>query len=459
MMIHSDVWGPCSVTSLSGFKWFVTFIDCHTRMTWIYMLRGKHEVFRCFQDFHNLVVNQFNAKIRIIRTDNGKEYMNNDFVAYLSSHGIIHQTTCPNTPSQNGVAERKNRHLLEVARSLMFQMNVPKYLWSEAVLTAAYLINRMPSRILDMKSPAELLLGQREFKVPPKIFGCVCFVRDHRPSVGKLDPRAIKCVFVGYSSAQKGYKCWDPIGKKLFVSMDVTFREFEPYYTKPWDLDPLLEEFSSVTESDSREGENEGAAAQKKVIVGGAIPCQMDVSKVQEEVVDQDNVVDMRSGSHENGEIIDGESEEVMVEGGEEMIDGTDPCLAENRETTSKKPIVYQRRRFRSQGEQTIEKEPIVYQRRRFRSQGEQVGTPQPQQPVLPVPNLSSDLSPLSSTTQSGSSGNISPTLKHVDLPLAQRRDTRSNFGKPLVRYGFEHPTTDHDIANFLSYSRLSPAY
>ena len=96
-----------------------------------------------------------------------------------------------------------------------------------------------------MKSPAELLLGQREFKVPPKVFGCVCFVRDHRPSVEKLDPQAVKCVFVGYSSTQKGYKCWDPVGKKLFVSMDVTFREFEPYYTKPWDLDPFLEEFSS----------------------------------------------------------------------------------------------------------------------------------------------------------------------------------------------------------------------
>jgi len=132
------------------------------------MLRGKNEVLRCFQDFHKLVENQFNTRIRIIRTDNGKEYVNNIFGAYLSEHGIIHQTTCPDTPSQNGVAERKNRHLLEVARSMMFQMNVPKYLWSEAVLTAAYLINRMSSRILGMASPAEMLLGQRDFKVPPR---------------------------------------------------------------------------------------------------------------------------------------------------------------------------------------------------------------------------------------------------------------------------------------------------
>ena len=100
MLIHSDVWGPCSVTSVSGFKWFVTFIDCYTHMTWIYMLRGKHKVLGCFQDFHKLVANQFNTRIRILRTDNGKEYVNNVFGAYLSEHGIIHQTTCPNTPSQ-----------------------------------------------------------------------------------------------------------------------------------------------------------------------------------------------------------------------------------------------------------------------------------------------------------------------------------------------------------------------
>ena len=88
------------------------------------MIKGKNEVLQCFQDFHKLIANQFNAKVRIIHTDNGKEYVNNDFGVYTSDHGIIHQTTCPGTPPQNGVTERKNRHLLEVARSLMFQMNV-----------------------------------------------------------------------------------------------------------------------------------------------------------------------------------------------------------------------------------------------------------------------------------------------------------------------------------------------
>jgi transposase InsO family protein len=99
MLIHSDVWGPSSITSLSGYKWFITFIDCYTRTTWVYMLKGKHDVLWSFQDFHKLVANQFNARIQIIRTDNGKEYVNGEFGAYLSDHGIIHQTTCPNTPT------------------------------------------------------------------------------------------------------------------------------------------------------------------------------------------------------------------------------------------------------------------------------------------------------------------------------------------------------------------------
>jgi len=140
----------------------------------------------------------------------------------LSSQRIQHQTTCPYTPEQNGVAEQKNMHLLEVTRSMMISMKVPKYLWGQAALTAVHLINRMPSRVLDWKSPMEMLKGKNGDILPLKTFGCVCFVQDNRPNVGKLNPRAVKCIFVGYSGTQKGYVCWSPVEKKLFVSMDVT---------------------------------------------------------------------------------------------------------------------------------------------------------------------------------------------------------------------------------------------
>lgn len=185
--IHSDVWGPSGVTSINGYHYFVTFIDCCTRTTWVYVLRHKSDVFECFRDFHNMIRTQYCACVKVLHSDNGTEYVNRELDEYLSSYGIIHQTTCPGTSEQNGLAERKNRHLLEIARCMMFAMNVPKFLWSEAVMTAAYLMNRMPSRVVGYKTPIECLTGNTTYVVPPKVFGCTCFVKDYRPSVSKLD--------------------------------------------------------------------------------------------------------------------------------------------------------------------------------------------------------------------------------------------------------------------------------
>lgn len=117
MLIHSDVW-TSPVVSMNGKKYFVTFIDCYSRMTWIYLMRHKDEVFSCFQNFHALVKNQFQVQVNVLRTDNGTVYVNNIFGDFMANQGILHQTSCPDTPPQNGVAERKNRHILEVARSI-----------------------------------------------------------------------------------------------------------------------------------------------------------------------------------------------------------------------------------------------------------------------------------------------------------------------------------------------------
>jgi transposase InsO family protein len=142
--------------------------------------------------------------------------MSSNLEAYFCEHDIIHQTTCVDTPQQNGVAERKNRHLLEVTRSLMLDTYVPKSYWGDGLLTASYLINRMPSRVLDFQTPLEVLsLPLSTAKgVSPKVFGCVCFVHIHGPIRSKLDPRSLKCVFVGYSPTQKGYKCYHPPSRK-----------------------------------------------------------------------------------------------------------------------------------------------------------------------------------------------------------------------------------------------------
>jgi hypothetical protein len=124
----------------------------------------------------------------------------------------------------------------------MMSMKVPKYLWDNAVMTASCIINRMPTRVLDYKMPIECLTGKTTYVVPPKVFGCVCFVRNHIPSLGKLDPRALKCIFDGYSGTHKGYKRWCPTQKKLFVSMDATFRENETFYGESPDLTNVFPE-------------------------------------------------------------------------------------------------------------------------------------------------------------------------------------------------------------------------
>ena len=152
-----------------------------------------------------MVQTLFNAKIQILKTDNAKDYFNTVLGQFLTKHGVVHLSSCVETPQQNGIAECKNRHLLDVARACIFAWQVQKYLWGEAVLTATYLINKTPSKVLDFTPPRQILLDRYpqmaslSSNPPPRIFGCTAFVHINPNHCSKLDPRAHKCVFIGYS--------------------------------------------------------------------------------------------------------------------------------------------------------------------------------------------------------------------------------------------------------------------
>ncbi|WZY99333.1 hypothetical protein YC2023_071662 [Brassica napus] len=228
-LIHSDVWtAPC--LSRDSYKYFVTFIDEKSKYTWLTLIQTKDRVLDAFRNFQTYVTNHYHAKIKILRSDNGGEYTSHAFKQHLSQHGILHQTSCPYTPQQNGVAERKNRHLMEVARSLMFQSNVPKRFWSDAVATACYLINRTPTKVLNEKAPFEVLNRYKPALDYLRVFGCLCFVLKPGEMINKLEARSTKAVFIGYSATQKGYKCYDPIARRVLVSRDVKFLEDRGYY-------------------------------------------------------------------------------------------------------------------------------------------------------------------------------------------------------------------------------------
>ena len=158
-------------------------------------------------NFYNRIQTQFQKNISVLRTDNGREYFQSILGDYLLHKGIDHQSSCVDTPQQNGVSKRKNRHLLDVARALKFTMNVPKYLLGDAILTVVFLI---PSRTLTFKSPLCMLshkfphLNMLTNTLPLKTFGCTTFVHIHSQHRTKLDPRAIKTIFLCYSPTQKG---------------------------------------------------------------------------------------------------------------------------------------------------------------------------------------------------------------------------------------------------------------
>ena len=118
----------------------------------------------------------------------------------MLQNGILHQTSCVDTPYHNGMAERKNRHLLETARVVLFQMHVPKHFWADVVSTACFLINWMPSSALNWYIPYHIIFPNKPlFPIEIQIFGCTCFVWDVRLHVSKLDAKSLKCIFFGYS--------------------------------------------------------------------------------------------------------------------------------------------------------------------------------------------------------------------------------------------------------------------
>ena len=126
-LVHSDVWGPFPIVSPTRFQYFITFVDYYSRTTWLYLMKNCSELFSHFCAFCAKIHTQFYVSVQNLRSDNAKEYLSEQFQSFMLQNDILHQTSCVDTPSQNGVAEKKNIHFLETARALLLQMHVPKH--------------------------------------------------------------------------------------------------------------------------------------------------------------------------------------------------------------------------------------------------------------------------------------------------------------------------------------------
>ncbi|KAK1591798.1 hypothetical protein Q3G72_013860 [Acer saccharum] len=195
-LIHTDVCGPMSIQARGGYEYFITFTDDYSRFGYVYLMRHKSDAFDMFK--------AFKAE------------------QYLIDNGIVSQFSAPGTPQQNGVAERRNRTLLDMVRSMLSYSTLPISFWGYALQTAIYILNDVPSKSIP-KTPHELWTGRKPSLQHLRIFGCPAHVL--KGKIEKMESRSETCIFVGYPKETKGYYFYSPSDLKVFVSTNAKFLE------------------------------------------------------------------------------------------------------------------------------------------------------------------------------------------------------------------------------------------
>ena len=222
-LIFSDVWGPSPILSNNGARYYVIFVDHFSKFTWFYPIHCKSDVFTIFPKFQAYVERLFDRKIKSIQTDGGGEYQKLRHL--FTTHGIHHRITCPHTHEQNGSVERKHRHIVEMGLTLLAHSSAPLHYWAEAFQTACYLINRLPTPVLNHESPFQKLFNLRPNYTFLRVFGCACWPHLRPYNKHKLDFRSTECVFLGYSPSHRGYQCLHLPSKRIYISRHVLFDE------------------------------------------------------------------------------------------------------------------------------------------------------------------------------------------------------------------------------------------
>ncbi|KAI5317551.1 hypothetical protein L3X38_037258 [Prunus dulcis] len=236
-LVHTDLCGPMQNESIGGNRYFITFIDDFSRMCWVYFLRNKSDAFNVFKKFKAFVELQSGFSLKKLRSDRGGEYTSHEFLDFCASMGMERQLTIAYSPQQNGVAERRNRTIGEMARSMMTKKGIPVIFWAEAISTAVYLQNRCFTTSVSGKTPFEAFTGRKQGIKHLKVSGCICYTHVPPPLRQKFDDKARKGVFMGYGSCEKGYRVYDLQSKQIVLSRSVIFSE-----NKSWNWERNQEE-------------------------------------------------------------------------------------------------------------------------------------------------------------------------------------------------------------------------
>nr|GEY63840.1 hypothetical protein [Tanacetum cinerariifolium] len=237
-LLHIDLCGPMRVASINGKRYVLVIVDDYSKYTWTHFLRSKDETPEVLIDFLRLVKRGLQAQVRVVRTDKGMEFLNQTLHAYFAAEGIQHQTSVARTPEQNGVVERRNRTLVEAARTMLGAAKIPLFFWAEAIPTACFTQNRSLVIPRHEKIPYHIINERKPSVKFFYIFGSVCYIVRHGENLDKLKEKGDECIFVGYSTQSRAYRVFNKRTRVIMESIHVNFDELPQMASAHYSSDP-----------------------------------------------------------------------------------------------------------------------------------------------------------------------------------------------------------------------------
>ncbi|GKA08389.1 putative ribonuclease H-like domain-containing protein [Tanacetum coccineum] len=230
-LLHMDLFGPVSVESINKKRYCLVVTDDFSRFSWVFFLATKDETSEILCKFIIGLENQLNHNVKIIRCDNGTEFKNHAMNEFCAKKGIKREFSVARTPQQNGVAERKNRTLIEAARTMLADSLLPIPFWAEAVNTACYVLNRVLVTKPQNKTPYELLIGNSPSISFMRPFGCPLTILNTLDSLGKFDGKSDEGYLLGYSTTSKAFRVYNKRTKRVEENLHINFLEDQPNVT------------------------------------------------------------------------------------------------------------------------------------------------------------------------------------------------------------------------------------
>ncbi|GJU04140.1 retrovirus-related pol polyprotein from transposon TNT 1-94 [Tanacetum coccineum] len=226
-LLHMDLCGPMRVASINGKKYILVIVDDYSRYTWTLFLRSKDETPEVLKEFLTMIQRNLQAPVISVRTDRGTEFLNKTLNAFFKEEGIEHQTSTPRTPEQNGVVERRNRTLVEAARTMLSASKLPLFFWAEAIATACYTQNRSIIIPTHEKTAYHIINDRKPSIKHLHIFGCTCYLTRDGENLDKMKEKGDTCILVGYSTKSKGYRVYNKRTRLIVKSIHLRFDEFK----------------------------------------------------------------------------------------------------------------------------------------------------------------------------------------------------------------------------------------